>query len=146
MGRLQPRSRDEAGAVAVEFALVLPVLILILFGVLEFGRVWSQVQVFQGAAREGARCAAVRAGELAAGLTPCNIRDRVVQAAAPYTPAFGSGSPSVTIDGRAAPLGCTNGDIGKDVKVSWVQPMEISIPFWKDVTWNMTIAGVFRCE
>src|SRR5919197_3812793 len=52
------RSRDE-GVAAVEFALILPVLALILFGVLEFGRVWSQYQVFQGAAREGARCAAV---------------------------------------------------------------------------------------
>jgi Flp pilus assembly protein TadG len=146
MGRLQPRSRDEAGAVAVEFALVLPVLLLILFGVLEFGRVWSQVQVFQGAAREGARCAAVRAGELAAGLTPCNIRDRVVQAAAPYTPAFLPGAPTVTINGSPAPAGCTNTTRGSDVKVSWVQPLQVSIPFWKDVTWNMTISGVFRCE
>lgn len=146
MVRARSRRADESGAVAVEFAIVLIPLMLILFGVLEFGRVWSQVQVFQGAAREGARCAAVRAGEAAAGLTPCNIGDRVRQAAAPYRPAFGSGSPSVTINGVAAPTGCTSSTRGQDVKVSWLQPMRISIPFWRAVTWNMTISGVFRCE
>jgi hypothetical protein len=32
------------------------------------------------------------------------------------------------------------------VKVSWVQPLTVDIPFWNDVTISTTIAGVFRCE
>ncbi len=53
------RLRDEAGAAAVEFALVLPVLVLILGGIVEFGRAWNVRQVLTDAAREGARVAVV---------------------------------------------------------------------------------------
>ncbi|WP_394247962.1 TadE/TadG family type IV pilus assembly protein [Arthrobacter pityocampae] len=49
----------ERGAVALEMALVLPVLLLILVGILEFGRVMNvQVSLTQ-AAREGARHEAI---------------------------------------------------------------------------------------
>ncbi|MHA7279172.1 TadE/TadG family type IV pilus assembly protein [Arthrobacter sp. MDT2-2] len=53
------RLRNERGAVAIEMALVLPVLLIILLGILEFGRVLNvQVSLTQ-AAREGARHAAI---------------------------------------------------------------------------------------
>jgi hypothetical protein len=53
------RTDRERGAVALEMALVLPVLLLILIGILEFGRVMNvQVSLTQ-AAREGARHAAI---------------------------------------------------------------------------------------
>ena len=138
------RGSGEAGAVAVEFALVFPVLVLILFGVIEFGRVWSQTQVFQGAAREGARCAAVKA----AGYATCDIRQKVVDGAAPYTPAFvdGPSALSVRINGAPAAAGCTDATRGKDVTVSWEQPFTISIPFWDVATITTTVSGVFRCE
>jgi Flp pilus assembly protein TadG len=51
--------RDERGAAAVEFALVLPVLLLILFGIIEFARAWNVRQTLTDAAREGARVAVV---------------------------------------------------------------------------------------
>lgn len=51
--------KKERGAVAVEMALVLPVLLLLLIGIMEFGRVLNvQVSLTQ-AAREGARHAAI---------------------------------------------------------------------------------------
>jgi Flp pilus assembly protein TadG len=51
--------KKERGAVAVEMAIVLPLLILILVGIIEFGRVLNvQVSLTQ-AAREGARYAAI---------------------------------------------------------------------------------------
>jgi len=131
-------SRDE-GVAAVEFALILPVLALLLFGILEFGRVWSQYQVFQGAAREGARCAAVKATEF----SDCEIQPAIDQAAAPYDPEVDA---DVEINGGPAADGCTEDDQGKDVQVSWVQPLDINIPFWSDVTVSPTIKAVFRCE
>jgi Flp pilus assembly protein TadG len=131
-------SRDE-GVAAVEFALILPVLALLLFGILEFGRVWSQYQVFQGAAREGARCAAVQATEF----SDCEIQPAIEQAAAPYDP---EGDAAVEIGGASRPAGCTDGDQGNDVQVSWEQPLDINIPFWNDVTVTPTIKAVFRCE
>ena len=49
----------ERGAVAVEMAIILPLLLLILMGTVEFGRVLNvQVSLTQ-AAREGARHAAI---------------------------------------------------------------------------------------
>jgi Flp pilus assembly protein TadG len=51
-GLLKHRRRGDA---IVEFALVLPILLLILFGILELGRVIDAWIVVQNAAREGAR-------------------------------------------------------------------------------------------
>jgi Flp pilus assembly protein TadG len=53
--------RSERGQASVELALVLPVLLLILFGIMEFGRVFSAYLVITNAAREGARQAAIGA-------------------------------------------------------------------------------------
>jgi hypothetical protein len=52
------------GASAVEFALVLPVLLLILFGIIEYGWLLTTQIVLTNAVSEGAR-AAVRAEEAA---------------------------------------------------------------------------------
>jgi Flp pilus assembly protein TadG len=54
--------REERGAAAAEFGLILPVLLLILFGIIEFGRMWNVRQTLTDAAREGARVAAVGNG------------------------------------------------------------------------------------
>ena len=140
MTLIRDRISREEGVAAVEFALILPVLALMLFGILEFGRVWSQYQVFQGAAREGARCAAVQATEF----SDCEIQPAIDHAAEPYEPT--DQPANVEIDGANAPAGCTNGDQGKDVQVSCEQPLDINIPFWNDVTVTPTIKAVFRCE
>src|SRR6266511_1604039 len=70
MTGIRDRISREDGVAAVEFALILPVLALLLFGVLEFGRAWSQYQMYQGAAREGAQCAAVAPPRRGARRTP----------------------------------------------------------------------------
>lgn len=53
------RTRDERGAAAVEFALVLPILTLFLFGIIAYGYMLSVRQALTQAAAEGARAAAV---------------------------------------------------------------------------------------
>jgi len=136
---IRDRKSREEGVAAVEFALILPVLALLLFGVIEFGRVWSQYQVFQGAAREGARCAAVQATEF----SDCEIQPSIDQAAEPYEP---DSTAAVQIGGASRPAGCTDGDQGEDVQVSWEQALDINIPFWNNVTVTPTIKAVFRCE
>ena len=138
MRSIRNRISREEGVAAVEFAIILPVLCLILFGVLEFGRVWSQYQLYQGAAREGARCAAV------ASTSECNIQQSVKNAAAPFAV---QGTADVQLlGGGSRPDGCLEGDVGQDIQVSWVQSLEINIPFWKNVTVTPTIKAVFRCE
>jgi len=50
---------DRKGSVAVEFALVLPVLVLLLFGIVEFGVLFYDKAVITNASREGARRASL---------------------------------------------------------------------------------------
>lgn len=53
------RIRDEQGQTATEFALVLPVLALLLFGVIQFGILFNNYVTLTDAVRSGARKAAV---------------------------------------------------------------------------------------
>lgn len=56
--------RNEAGQALVEFALVLPVLLLLIAGIIEFGRAFHIQQVVTDASREGARTAVVQDGNV----------------------------------------------------------------------------------
>ena len=51
--------RGQRGTAAVEFAIVLPVLVLLLFGTIEFGLLLFNKQVITNASREGARAGIV---------------------------------------------------------------------------------------
>lgn len=46
---------NERGAVAAEFALILPILLTLLFGIMEFGMLMYGREVVTNATREGAR-------------------------------------------------------------------------------------------
>ena len=57
-----PRSRrstwsSESGAELIEFALVFPLLLLVVLGIVDFGIMFQQYEVLTNAAREGARIA-----------------------------------------------------------------------------------------
>jgi Flp pilus assembly protein TadG len=133
---------NDRGAVAVEFALILPVLLLIVVGTIEFGRVYSQIQVYNGAAREGARCAAVMATLFPDCNTLSDVQTRIDQASDPYPD-----PPDATITtGGVAGTGCTDDTIGEDVRVEWDQPFTINIVFMAEVTITPTIEATFRCE
>lgn len=85
---------DQRGAVAVEFALVFPLLILVLFGVVEYGAVYNAQLVVTGAAREAAREMAVTGDSAAA-------RTAALDAAPGLTPALAAGD--IAISGVCAP-------------------------------------------
>ena len=60
MPRHRSRIREkDRGAAAVEFALVLPLLLMLVFGLIDFGRAFNEQIVLSQAAREGARVAAL---------------------------------------------------------------------------------------
>lgn len=52
---MKKKLKSVHGASMVEFAIILPVLILILFGIIEFGLLLFNKQVITNASREGAR-------------------------------------------------------------------------------------------
>ena len=135
------RLRGEDGVAVVEFALIAPLVLLILVGVIQFGIIYSQYQVLQGAAREGARCASVQAG----GFADCDVTTAVQNAALSYDL---TNPPAVSVDGGGSV--CTNDTRGSNVTVSWVQTFELGaltqmVPGVPD-TVDATISGTFRCE
>lgn len=61
MRRLTPAGRRRSGSAVVEVAFVLSFLLLVLFGIVDFGRAWWHKNVLHTACREGARLMAVSA-------------------------------------------------------------------------------------
>ena len=60
--RLVTNFKEESGAELVEAAVVIPILLMLLLGIVSFGRAWNVYQTITRAAREGAKQAV---------LTPC---------------------------------------------------------------------------
>src|SRR3954451_18844471 len=53
--RFRPRAHNRRGAAVVEFAVVAPVFFLLVFGIIEYGRMVMVQQLITNASREGAR-------------------------------------------------------------------------------------------
>ena len=113
----------------VEFALVLPVLVLLLFGIIEFTRAYNAKTSMTHAAREGARTLALR-GTVA----EANAR---VRATAPSL-----NQSNLTITTVPASGVCTP---GQTVTVVVSYQMQYSIPMFRDGTWSLQETGVMRC-
>ncbi len=76
------KTTRERGATAVEFALILPLLVMFVFGIVEFGRGYQARLTVTHAAREGVRVLAVTEDQAAAeaaalaavaGIDPTNV-------------------------------------------------------------------------
>jgi Flp pilus assembly protein TadG len=72
--------REKKGQALIEFAFVIPILLLLLFGIVEFSRIFGAELVVTYSAREGARTGAV-------GGTDEVIRSQVQNAAVNLDPA-----------------------------------------------------------
>ncbi len=59
------RIRNRRGSVAVEFGLMAPIMFLLVFAIIDFGRAYYTVHDLAAAAREGARFAAPLADPVA---------------------------------------------------------------------------------
>ena len=127
--------RREDGAIAVEFAVLLPLLVIILFATIAFGTALSRLVSYVGAAREGARYAAVHCRPEALQCSQGLIQDRVAAAAA-GNPI--GGTVSVSTDCSVTP--------GQPVTVSWPQPIPIQVPFIPDMSVTVDVSASFRCE
>lgn len=70
--------RREGGATLVEFALVLPVVLLVIIGILDFGRAVTAYVTMSNASREGLRYATLHPAS-----TPDAIKESVVNRSSP---------------------------------------------------------------
>lgn len=80
IGRWRRFRIDERGQAALEFALVMPLLLILAIGVFEFGRAWNAHQVITDAAREGARRAVIADPTIVQDSVEAAIREAVATA------------------------------------------------------------------
>ncbi len=73
MKRQGGRLAAESGAELIEFAVVLPLMLLILLGIIDFGLLFQRYFVVTNAAREGARVAVLP------GYSDADVQTRVAQ-------------------------------------------------------------------
>lgn len=78
------RVRRRDGASALEFALILPFVLLLLFGIISYGYMLSFRQSLSQAAAEGARAAAVTISGVSAGQREALATDAVEEALSPF--------------------------------------------------------------
>ncbi len=72
IGRQRNRAGSDRGSELIELAIVLPLLIVVCAGIMDFGFLFQRYEVVTNAAREGARLAS-----LPGGYTDADIQNRV---------------------------------------------------------------------
>lgn len=104
IGRVAAHRRP--GSAMVEFAIVLPVLTLLVFGIMELGGAWHREQVTATAVREGARAGAI--------YDNTHTRDTVVTVVQHYLHAGNLDTTKVTIWTNC----CNTGEVWDSVTVT----------------------------
>ena len=111
-----PPVRDDRGVVALEFVLVAPFLIALLFAIASFGAFFSKKVEVTGAVRDAARTLALRGTPVyPAGMTPSGV------------------------------VTCVPGDTTGNASVTLTAAYTFSIPFVPLGTRTITATGRMRC-
>ena len=128
--RISLAGSKEQGAAAVEFAIILPWLVMLVLGIFEFGIAYNNYIALTHAAREGARLAAVGKDHTYIWVTVTKI------------------APSVEIDNiEVAPSDPSERIVGKPVIVTVTgKVLTIDIPFWKSFVTTLSSTAEMRVE
>jgi Flp pilus assembly protein TadG len=129
------REDDERGAGLVEFALIMPILLMLVFGVVQFGLLFNRQQGIHAAAREAARVASLPTSSI----TEIEQRANDALQGIPL-----SSTPVITITPLTAKP--CEGRQGETVVVTVQAPMNIEIPVWGSKAVTLEGRGEFRCE
>ena len=78
--RLDRAIRNRRGQALAEFALVLPLVLLFIAGIVEMGRAWNVKQAVTDAAREGARYTVVKDADITLADVQAKIEERLALA------------------------------------------------------------------
>jgi Flp pilus assembly protein TadG len=130
-------NRDERGAALVEFAIVVPLLIMLVFGIIEWSIYFNRLQGLQAAAREGARVAALPQS------TQSDIKAKVNSALDGVVP---SGTTRTITVSPTSANPCDLQPAGTSVTVTVKVSTDLDIPLWRSETLTQIGKGVFKCE
>ena len=131
-GQVHP---GERGAAVVEFAIVLPLLAMFLFGIVEFSLMYNRQQALHAAAREGGRVAALETS------TQTDITAAIDSALSGSS--FDSTRVIAVTPNTTQP--CLNNQ-GATVTVTVTANSKVDIPLWSNTTVSLTGKAAFRCE
>jgi Flp pilus assembly protein TadG len=137
---LSRHRRDERGAAALEFALVVIPLLLILGGIVNFGVAFSQKLALDNAVRQAARAAVVDTGST----------DITTQAQTAFNDAaIARQGENVTIGFGGGITTCEDSDFGERIQVVGTFKSKFMFPWMvpgvpNSMTWTST--GEFQCE
>jgi len=124
--------RPDKGAAAVEFAIVAPLLVVLVVGIAEFGRAFFLQATLAGAAREGVRVMALQSDQSAAR-----------SAVRGYAPDLGISDGQIAIAPGSCPTGGVSPPPNATVTISY--PLDFVTGFFgADLT--LTGRGVMRCN
>ena len=104
--------RKQRGAAAVEFAVVAPVFILLIFGMIEYGRMVMVQQMLTNASREGARRAVLE------GATEDDVRTVVINYLTPANIPVTNSDITIQIGDPAATAALSSAEFGDPIHVS----------------------------
>ena len=138
------RLRDERGATAVEFAFVVPLLLTLVLGIVEFGHAFQVQGTLSAAAREGVRAMALRND-------PVDARAVARNAASSLTPVITDDLIEIEIvDGRGAVINAAEscpsigaGDTAVRLTITYPKPYLTGF-FGSEI--ELTGTGVMRCN
>jgi hypothetical protein len=119
------KSSNESGTALVEFAIIAPLLFLLVFGIIEFGRAYNAQNTLTHAAREGVREFAI-------------TQDAVAGENAAKNAATSLDSSQIT----ATLSSCVPGD---PASVTLQYPFTLRIAFFPVTSFTMQSEGVMRC-
>jgi Flp pilus assembly protein TadG len=129
---MRRRLQSERGASAVEFGLIVPILLILVLGIIEFGHAFQVQGTLSAAAREGARAMALRND-------PAQARAAVQEAAGALDPDITDAQITIT------PPACPSGASSVNVRLTINYPMPFFTGFFgADV--DLTGTGVMRCQ
>ena len=109
--RTAARRGDDTGAAAVEMALVTPLLVLLLFGIIQYGMLFHTMQAASATARDAARTAAEGVSDC--GPYSARVRAEAAETGIPTAPA--AWKVTMTYDLTPSP-GNTSGTVKVDLE------------------------------
>ncbi len=135
------------GVAAIEFALVLPVLLVLVFGIIEFGLLMYNQQVITNASREGARAGIVQQQTR---VTLAQIQSVVNTYCGTYLITFAAAKPSPTtaLGTQGGGTICTGFGVNLDVVVTYPYTFLVLPSFLHGLARTKTLRAetVMRCE
>lgn len=141
--------RDQNGVAAVEFALILPLLLILIIALIDFGRIGFTQISLAAASREGVRYSSLNSS----GITDSTAFINYVRASAPNTAQVSqmSGSAQLTVTYQACSITVSNDNtsVTTSTTFKWLLPVDLLKLVTSNTSWltdiNLSSTSSMRC-